>query len=238
MLGDWSGALADQAELERVADLDARDLPAGYTVRSYTYAAFCHELRGDDAAARRYIELAFAMQERSRADATRGLGSLQYPPLARALAHRGRYDEAVALIPLELRSGSAGLTLEALCELAAARGDWEEATALAAAAREEAAWGELLALPLFADRLEGRAAAASGDAARASELLARSAEGFAKLEARWEEALSRLLLAEALLGSDAGGAQRELTSALPVFEALRSAREAERARALLQAVPA
>ena len=49
MLGDWEGALADQAELERVANLDwARDLPAAYTMRAYAYTALCHELRGED----------------------------------------------------------------------------------------------------------------------------------------------------------------------------------------------
>ena len=176
MLGDWNGALADQAELERIAGLDTRVLPAGFTVRAYTYTAFCHELRGDDAAARRYIDLTLETLERARADATRALGALQYPPLARALAHRGRFDEAVAVIPLEPGSGSAGLTLEALCEIAAARADWDEAPSLAAAAREEAAAGELLSLPLFADRLEGRAAAASGDVERAAALLRRSAD--------------------------------------------------------------
>jgi class 3 adenylate cyclase len=238
MLGDWTGALADQAELERVADLDARDLPAGFTIRAYTYTALCHELRGDQAALRRYLDLAFAMHARTRVDATRPLGSLQFPPLARALAHLGRFDEALAFIPLEPRSGSAGLTLEALCEIALARGDWPEAGALSATVREEAAHGELVALPLFADRLDGRAAAAAGDAARAVDLLRRSADGFARLEARWEESFSRLLLAEVLVESDGGSAQRELLAALPVFEQLGSVKEAAQAQALLAAVPA
>ena len=74
--------------------------------------------------------------------------------------------------------------------------------------------------------------------ARATELLRRSADGFAKLEASWEEAFSRLLLAEVLAESDGRLAQPELTAALGVFEELRSVREAERARALLAAAPA
>src|SRR5262249_42718333 len=86
-----------------------------------------------------------------------------------------------------------------------------------------------LALPLYADRLEGRAARTSGDAAAASELLGRSAAGFATLGAIWEEAWSRLLLAEVVEPSEA---ERELAAALAVFESLGWVAEAERARAL------
>ncbi|MGH3043334.1 MAG: hypothetical protein ACRDM2_01280, partial [Gaiellaceae bacterium] len=91
-------------------------------------------------------------------------------------------------------------------------------------------------LPLFADRLEGRAAAAGGDFASAAKLLGRSADGFGALEAPWEEAWSRLLLAEMLAGSDRQAAERELRSARPVFEQLGSVQEAERARAALEQI--
>ena len=129
------------------------------------------------------------------------------------------------------------MTREALCEIAGRRERWDEAAELVTAAREEVAVGEQVALPLFADRLEGRAASASGDTANAAEPLLRSADGFAALEARWEEAWSRLLLAELLLPGDRLAAERELRAALPVFEQLGSAREAERARASLEAMP-
>ena len=141
--------------------------------------------------------------------------------------HRGRFDEAAALCPLEARTIQAGATLELNCELAGEQGRWDDAARVVAAARDEAAVGEQLSLPLFADRLEGRAAAAAGDFAKAVELLRRSADGFAELGARWEEGWSRLLLAE-LLG-EAG----ELGAAPTVFERLGSIREAERAAALL-----
>jgi hypothetical protein len=134
------------------------------------------------------------------------------------------------------RSASAGLTLEALCEITAAREAWDEATALVKAAREEAEVGEQQSLPLFADRLDGRAAGARGDVWRAAKLLGRSAAGFAALGARWEEAWSRLLLAEAIFAADRQRAERELVLALPVFERLGSVREAARARALLAEV--
>jgi len=233
MQGDWDGALADQAEIEHVAAQDPRELPAGYTIRAYAFAALCHELRGEAERADPYIEVARRYFELRRS--VHAQGSLQAPPLALALARRGLFDEALELIPLVPRSGSAGVTLEALCEIAAARGSWDEAAGLVAAAREESEIGELVALPLFADRLEGRAAAAGADPARAAELLGRSAAGFAELGARWEEARSRLLLAEAVGGSDPARAETELAAALPVFERLGSVREIEQARALLVA---
>src|SRR5262249_48326900 len=129
-------------------------------------------------------------------------GSIHTAPLARTLARRGRFDEALALAPLVPRSLSAGVTLEALCEIAAARERGDEAPALVGGARAEADVGEQLALPFFADRLEGLAAAAAGDALQARKLLGRSAEGFAALEARWEEAWSRLVLSEAFVGDE------------------------------------
>jgi class 3 adenylate cyclase len=238
MLGDWDGALADQSELERVASLDSRELPAGFTVRAYAYAALCHELRGEAAVADRYIDLTLATQARAPEDDPPPRGSLHLAPLARALAHRGRFDDALSIIPLEPHSGSAARTLEALCEIVPARADWAEAAAVAAKAREEAAWGELVGLPVFVDRLEGRAAAAAGDVELGTALLRGSADGFAQLEARWEEAFSRLLLAETLLERDAHAAQRELGQALAVFEQLHSVKEVDRARALLAAAPA
>jgi hypothetical protein len=198
---------------------------------AYTRVALCHELRGKRDDADRYIDVALRYIERVR-HALSG-GSIHLPPLARALARHGRFDEALALIPLVPRSLSAGPTLEALCEITAARERWDEAAGLVEAARQEAEVGEQRALPSFADRLEGLASGAAGDATKAAELLGRSAEGFAAIGARWEEAWSRLLLAEVVLGSETQHAERELALALPVFDELGSVREAERARAVL-----
>jgi class 3 adenylate cyclase len=233
-LGDWDGASADQAELERIAAEDPRELPVGYTIRGYAYAALWHELRGEREPADVYIELTRRYFELRRWQDSPA--SVHAPPLALALARRGLFDEALALIPLVPRTGSAGFTLQAMCEIAAERASWDEAPGLAAAAREEAAVGEQRSLPLYADRLEGRAAAAAGDTARAARLLDRSLAGFAALGARWEEACSRLLLAEILAETDGRRAERELTAALPVFEKLGSVREAERTRKLLAGV--
>ena len=231
MLGQWESALADQAELERVVAEDPRELPAGYTMRAYTFTALCRQLRGELDEADRYIELGRRYFDSVRS--MRRRGSLQAQPLALALAHRGRFEEALVLCPLMPRTAGAGLTLELLCEITAAQERWEDAARLVAATRAEAEIGEQLSLPLYADRLEGRAAAAAGDVERAAPLLRRSTEGFAALGARWEEAWSRLLLAEVLVAGGQPDAEHELAVALPVFEQLGSVREAERTRALL-----
>ncbi|MGH3103168.1 MAG: ATP-binding protein, partial [Gaiellaceae bacterium] len=149
MLGQWEDALADQAELERVAAEDPRELPAGYTMRAYTFTALCRQLRGELDQADRYIELARRYFDLVR-DRHRRLGSVHAQPLALALAHRGLFEEALALCPLVPHTAGAGLTLELRCEITAARQQWEDAAGLVAAARAEAEIGEQLSLPLYA----------------------------------------------------------------------------------------
>jgi DNA-binding SARP family transcriptional activator len=230
-LGDWEDALADQAELERIVALTPRDLPPAFAMGAYGRVALCRALRGEHEEADRYIELVLRYVTLGSFASIRGR-SIHLPPLALALARRGRLDEALALLELHPLSSSRGMTIGALCEVTALREHWDDAPGLVAAAHEEAEIGEQVALPLYADRLEGRAAFAAGDALRAAELLGRSADGFAALGARWEEAWSRLLLAEAVVGSDAQRAERELAAARPVFESLGSVQETARARAL------
>jgi class 3 adenylate cyclase/tetratricopeptide (TPR) repeat protein len=233
MLGKWDDALADHAELERLAAQDPRELPAGYTMRAYTFRALCHELRGEADEADRYIDVSNRYFNFIRARFREPQSSVHAQPLSLALAQRGLFDEARAVCPLIPNTAGSGLTLQILCEIVAAQGNWDEAAGVVAAAREEAETGEQLSLPLYADRLEGRAAAAVGDVERASLHLRRSGEGFASLGARWEEAWSRLLLAEVLADGNAQLVERELAAALQVFEQLGSVREAERARRLL-----
>ena len=151
-----------------------------HTVRAYAHAALCHDLRGERDEADRYIELTHRYYLSRRDRGTRG--AQQAPPLALALARRGRFDEALDLIPLVLREWSTGVTLEALCEIAALRERWDDAVGLVAAARGEAEFAEDPSLRSFADRLDGRAAGVRGDVANAANLLARSADGFAELE--------------------------------------------------------
>jgi flagellin-specific chaperone FliS len=68
----------------------------------------------------------------------------------------------------------------------------------------------------------------------AENTLTRAAEGFASLEAAWEEARTRLYLAEAFLTARRiAEAREEIEKAYPVFERLQSVRELTRSRELL-----
>ena len=233
MTGDWDGALEDQAELERIQAETVAALPVGYTLRAYSATAFVHELRGDESRAASYLGL---VEEFTRAHPLSSLD--RHAALAlftRALAHRGRAGEARGLFD-DLVGLNAPPTLEALCEIVAALEDWDVAPGVVESARRQAEISEARALPAFADRLEARLASVEGDGKRAASLLRRSAEGFRAVGASWEEAWSRLLLAEALIElTDEPAALGERDAARAVFERLGSVRELERASALVAA---
>jgi class 3 adenylate cyclase/tetratricopeptide (TPR) repeat protein len=220
-LGDWTGALADQADIERVIEADPRGLPIGPFMRAYAVMAFCHELRGDREEADGLIDLVRRFLDEGRTR-TGLVGAACY--YLRALVHRGVGFDEVRRFPLTPPNEGSPILLEALCEHAAATEDWDRARMLVARAREESQATGLLALPWFADRLEGLML-------RDPMLLQRSADGFASLGAMWEEAWSRLQLAE-LTGDPA-----DLGPALEKFERLGSVREIVRARAVAQRPP-
>jgi len=213
MVGDWDGALADQAELERLHG-QAAEIPLAYTLKAYSAAAFVHELRGD-AEASTYFDLLRNLAREcvlsAEHDAALALG-------ARAYAHRGELEAAGALLGLQ-SDIFAPPTHEALCELARMGESWDDAGSIAAAARSQAHASEAIAVAHFADRLTGCAAAARGDSELAVAALHRSAQGFAILQAPWEEATSRLLLGETL------GDAAEIDRAQAVFERLGAAPE-------------
>jgi hypothetical protein len=103
-----------------------------------------------------------------------------------------------------------------------------------AEAREHADLAGLLALPAYADRLEGRLRVAEGDFPRALELLDRARSVLSSLGAAWEAACTGLDLAATLAGiDDRDGAREQLSAAMPTLKRLRSAdelAEAERLR--------
>jgi len=82
--------------------------------------------------------------------------------------------------------------------------------------------------------LAGRASLVRGDATSAVALLASAGDGFAGIAARWEAALTRLWLGEAqLVLGEVEDARRVVSDAHEVFDQLRSVRERDLARSLL-----
>ncbi|MDQ3940091.1 MAG: hypothetical protein M3238_01940, partial [Actinomycetota bacterium] len=154
---------------------------------------------------------------------------------ARALAHRGQAAEASGWLNLE-KTLYIGGHLEAMCEVVAEQQDWNFARQVVSLARDETEAGGLVALPRFADRLEGRIAAADGNYGAAKELLQRSALGFESLGAPWEAAWSSYLLAEVLAKLGEPGVEAAAEFAADVFERLGSNRELNAASALLARV--
>ncbi|MGH2756165.1 MAG: hypothetical protein ACRDI3_00070, partial [Actinomycetota bacterium] len=233
MLGDWDGALAELDDIERLETAPDEGIPP-YAGRAYGIGFFCRHLRGDPAA-QRYLEM-LRRYRYTIADAwSESSGPFAVP--ARALALRGETDEALDWLSLEVSGFIRGEHLQALCDVIAIARDWDRASDILSAARTEAANGELRPLNFFADRLEGHIAQASGGIGDAIEHLSRSAEGFADLHSPWEEARSRLLLAEAYaIAGSPHESETQLSSALPSFERLSSIGEIESARSLLARV--
>jgi hypothetical protein len=227
-LGAWDAALAAHQRLEAVLGERWRDPPRPY-LRAAAVVAFMREARGEHVEADRQLGVLESIEDVQHTRSATGPGWV-----ALTLARRREFAEAREwLARLRWREGR-GLRLEALCDLIAEEGSWHEAPRVVAEAREHAQWAGLLALPFYADRLEGRAALAAGQPEQAAVALTSASEGFAKLEARFEQACSDLSLAKALVAAGRSGmADLRAEQALTVFEELSSLRELGQARALL-----
>jgi class 3 adenylate cyclase len=229
-MGDWDGFWQAFRTIDATI---AHDLPITYhLMRLYAVAAYLHEVAGDRAQADRLID------ELDRSQATRGdTGvSAARPWIVAVLVRRGRFDEArrrLAVADPSRDLQNLDLTYEAWGELLAEEGAWSEAPAIITAAREWAARGGLLALPAFADRLEGRMLVANGDPAAGVERLISARATLDHLEAAWERTRVELDLADALLKLDRRAAAVEvIDAALPVLERLSAPRELAQAREL------
>jgi class 3 adenylate cyclase len=233
-LGEWESLFED---VSQIGDLlgDRREQPPGYASDHLGAAAFVHEVQGDPDAADRIGEvIRWLESEEERPSA--GLAVWR----SQLLTRRGSFDEAaeVLILPDTLWHGYArGIVLEARCDLVAERHAWDEARDVLETSRQHAEEAGLLALPCFADRLEGLAVRAADDRDRARELLSSALRGFTNLGAAWEAARTQVVLAE--VHADAGNTEsaRELVSgAQSVLEGLRSARELARAEDLTERV--
>ena len=227
-LGDWDSALANQARLTGLLG-EGADRPPSMASGGFGAAAFIHEARGDRTSANRLL----AIIDRWTADAD-GARNWAIPLAAAALVRRGAFAEARRY--LDRLAGTdlfLDRDLETRCAMVAEEGSWHEADALIEQARRHARIGSLLALPLHADRLRGRALLAAGEPERALEPLARATAGFTRRGAAWEAALTRHAHGEALAASGRREAADEaLARAAEVFERLRVPRELARAREL------
>jgi hypothetical protein len=225
-LGDWDGALDGLRVLEDAPGSTRFAARAYFHVAARSCAAFLYELRGERGESERLREQ--ALDEAPGAETVR-----KAPWLARLAGHRGSGDEALGWLENTEPMATAGV-LEAKCDVIAELDRWDLADATVAEARAFAERALVEALPLHADRLEGRAALARGDAEGAVDALVRARDGFAAIGARWEEALASLWLAEACRAAgDESEAQLAAETALHVFAELGSVRELEHARSLL-----
>ena len=229
-LGEWD-AMVEDIELLEATRATTRFGYAGYfTVAARSCASLLFEIRGESDRADHLYDLAI---EYSPGTAT----SRRIPWLARFAAHRGRADEALEWLAKGDRADSElsrSAILEGACAVIADLGRWDLAETKVAEARAFADLAQVEALLVHADRVDGRAALARGDLGPAIAALTRARDGFGKLGARWEEALSALWLAEALRAAgSADEARASAERAAAVFDELRSARELEHARSLL-----
>jgi class 3 adenylate cyclase/tetratricopeptide (TPR) repeat protein len=233
-LGEWDMALADVALADEILG-DRRDAPPGFASMHVAAAAFIHEVRGDQGSANRYLQLLDWLEKtEERPDVSWTLWR------SRALARRGEFAEARALLERPQIAGDfrgRDEVLEAWCELLTEEEAWDDAARVVGVARSHAEWAGVPPLAVYADRLEGRVALATGDPGTAVAFLERAADAFAGMEAEWEAAVTWLDLARAL--ATAGrpeDARAALDRAVPTLDRLRSLRELVRAGELLTAL--
>jgi len=229
-LGDWDGFFADFARLQEILG-DRSAAPPIFAARPFAAAAFLHEVQGNRVAADRFLAIVRVLDEREP-----GVGGRD-AWVAMVHVRRGELEEARGRLwqPLfDTWRASLPPIMEDRCDLLAEAKAWDEVPEFLEGARAYAKEAELLALPFFADRLEGRAALAAGRRLVAENMLGRAAQGFASLEAVWEEARTRLFLAEAMLSARRiAEAREQVEKAFPVFQRLTSVRELARSRELL-----
>ena len=155
--------------------------------------------------------------------------------MARSRWRRHAHRSAAALI-FGQTAHFAVLLVE--CELIGEERDWQRIPGVLEDARTASATGQLLALPAFADRLQGRWHLAEGRPEQAAPLLQQAREVFERIEAKWEVASTDLDLARVFVETgDSARARDLLESTTAVFEALSSRRELAAARDMLSRTP-
>jgi tetratricopeptide (TPR) repeat protein len=229
-LGEWDAFWRDVALLAELLG-ERRDRPPGFASDHVAAAAFVHEVQGDQASAERMLRV-LSWLEAAEVRPSPGWSVWK----ALLLSRRGDHAAARDLLarPEEGFGWGRGYRLEALCDVMAEQGAWEEAPHTLDEARRHSEEAGLLALPFYADRLEGAMRLAQAQAQPAVVLLEKAGKGFSGLGARWESARTSIRLADAL--AQAGRpdeARAHLERSMPVLEELRSLREVAVGRELL-----
>lgn len=231
--GEWEAVTGALAEAGRLLDPTRKTSPPIYAAPIYAAAALVAEFQGRSTEADHL--LAILNDVWASSDWARRGGH----PHARWVRHtgpiyirRGDFDTAGLLIASDdaQRIGREGDRLAVTCDLVAAAEAWSDADGVIQEARAAASAYGLAAVQAHADRLEGRASAATGDAKGGLALLTAAHERFDSLGDRWEAARTALDIEE--LGVDVG-----LDAITGFFTGLGAIAETERARRLIDRRP-
>jgi class 3 adenylate cyclase len=226
--GRWDEAVHEHGMIFDMLGERRDDLPY-FVSQAVASAGTIHDARAERAEADRLQD---AIVRLASARAGRVYGFLR-----RLLIRRGELRLAGSLVRPENWRVHANDAYESDIELLAATAEWDRAPALLAEIRPFAARAGTAALEPFADRLEGRAAFAAGDAARAGTLLTVAADRFGELGAVWERALTQLDVAKALAAiGERARAEDAVGAATETFEELGAAKDLAAARSVLDAV--
>ncbi len=222
-LGAWDEAVGDFEEIRGLLD-ERREDPPYFCTNAFCAAGLVFESRGEELPVDEMLGYLVPLAGRE--------SQRLVPWLGRLLVERGELTEARRILdppPYQWRV-HAGSLLETRAELLAAEGRWDEAPGLLEQMRAQAGAGQLVALPAFADRLEGRAALAAGDAKPAGDLLRRASESLARIGAVPERARTDLFVAEAAFAlGDRDEARARVEAAIEVFERLGAVKDLQRA---------
>ena len=232
-LGDWDACLDDFGLV--VAGLGERgeSLTSGFSI-PWPAAAMIHEARGDRAESDRVLDEVYGVERGARKRVSSNLSPLLVWTLllrGETGAARARYD---AVFEAEPMPETLPLLQLAAAELLPAERRWDELVDLAADMRRMGETTAARYLAPAADRAEGRATAAGGDAASGMELLGAAAAGYDAIGMAVDAALARLDAAETVRATGRESDGRQLAEA--ALGPLRRAgflREIARAESLL-----
>jgi class 3 adenylate cyclase/tetratricopeptide (TPR) repeat protein len=228
-LADWDGCIAAYEEVRSLLE-DRRDDPPYFATHAFAAAAIVHHRRGDAVERDRLVNVLLPLGA--------GFSSRLFGWLLVVLLERGDLATARELrehLPAAWRVHAMSI-YEARCELVAAAGAWDEAPPLVAEARAYAEASGSTPTAALADRLEGRAAAAAGDADRASSSLSRAIERFRALGSTYDAADTAIDLAGVMIEAGRRAeADRVLSNARGTLERLRAVTALDRLREVADA---